>query len=568
MRIRWKHAWGLVVVGVAVAISVTLAASARNSATTRGPLKPLNGPLAIGQANAYLSTAPLTRYWGRHPEKAPDELRPAIAQLAQPATAPSGKTPAARTRVGKRTPGVAFNYRFNNETRGYSQDGESLTKCGTGVLGGSNDYHGFLTGNGDGTSYNYSGNGGATLLKTGYLPGVTVNSTYLPSSGDPAAASFDPGTGCVFYAASLAFGPGSTDPSALVLYRSTQATLAGSCSTPATCWPTKKVVASAPDQSLEFLDKEWIAASGTSVMIVYTDFGPSSVTIKAIMCDTALATCGSAMTLDGPVAYSTNDYLQSPYVSFANGKFYVNWVFWDSIGSSPPFYYARIRGRVVTPTSSTGGTLGPLRAVITDPRPILEGTSILIDMSPRVATQAKGAVNANGRWFVVWDRCRHVPSNPFGECDNADVFLIYSNDDGATWSPPINLGSAGLGHEFFPSQPAVSGDDLVVAYYTTAYARAQDGFDSRYDVNAVFSTNANATPPTFTTQRLTTLSSNPFSDWWFLSREFIGDYISAVTDPGEAYIHYNAEYTKLPPGDSDTMLAHQQDNYLAKLTYP
>jgi hypothetical protein len=568
MKMRWRYAFGLLVVAVAGIVSVALAASAGNRATTKGPLKPVSGPLGSDAANAHLSNTAQIGYWLHHPDRTPDDFRTAIAQLTEAASAPTGSGGRSSTRVGRLAPSVAFNYRFNNETRGYSQNEESLTKCGTGVLGGTNDYHGFLTGNGDGTSYNYSDDSGTTLLKMGYLPGKTVNSTYLPSQGDPAAASVDPGTGCVFYAASLAFGAGITDPSALVLYRSTQATLAGSCSTPAACWPTTRVVASVSNQSAEFLDKEWIAASSTSVMVVYTDLVGGTVTaIKAIMCDAALSSCGSPMTLDSTSA-GPDDYLQFPYVSFANGKFYVNWVFWDSVSSSSPFYYARIRGMVITPTSATTGTLGTLRTVFTDNRPILQGSAILIDMWPRVATQAKGAVNAAGRWFVVWDRCHNLPSDPFGECDNADVLLIYSDDGGVTWSAPRQLGFAGFGQEFFPSQPAVSGDEVVIAYYTTAYGRAQDGFESRYDVNAMYSTNANASPPTFTMKRITSVSSNPFADWWFLSRDFIGDYISAVTESGTALIHYNGEYTKLLPGPVDNVLAHQQDNYLAKLTYP
>jgi hypothetical protein len=565
MRIRRKHVWGLAVLGIAGAVTVTVAAGAGNRAATRGPLEPVNGPLAAGQANAYLSTAPLIRYWLLHPDKAPDELRAAVAQLTEPATAPTGSAGGSRTHVGPLTASVPFNYRFNNETRGYPQNEESLTKCGTGVFGGANDYHGFLTGNGDGTSYNYSNDSGTSLRTMGYLPGVTVSGIYLPSGGDPAAASVNPGTGCVFYAASLAFGLGGTDPSALVLYRSTQGTLAGGCSTPVACWPTTKVVASVPNQSVEFLDKEWIAASSTSVVIVFTDFGPSSVTVKAIMCDAALSSCGSPLALEGPIAYSSNDYLQSPYVSFANGKFYVNWVYWDFIANTSPFYYARIRGRVIIPTTATAGALGPLRGVVVDGRPILQDSGILVDMGPRVGTQAKSAVNSSGRWFVVWDRCRNLPSNS-GECDNADILLTYSNDDGATWSTPQWHATAG--HDFFPSQPAVSGDNLVFVYYSTFFGKIQDGFDSRYDVLAEYSTNANANPPSFTMKRVTSSSSNPFADWWNLSHDFIGDYISAVTDPGAALIHYNAEYMKLPPGSTENVLAHQQDNFLAKLTYP
>jgi len=115
---------------------------------------------------------------------------------------------------------------------------------------------------------------------------------------------------------------------------------------------------------------------------------------------------------------------------------------------------------------------------------------------------------------------------------------------------------------------------MVIAYYTTEYARAGDGFDSRYDTAARFSTNAGAATPTFGTVRLTSKSTNPFSDWFGLSWYFIGDYLSAVTDPGVGYVHSNAEYTKLVPETAECATAgacepvNQQDNYLMKFTYP
>jgi hypothetical protein len=572
MRGRWKITAVAASLAVATVAFAALATSAGQQ-PSRGPSKPIQGPLAASEQNAHLSSSVLTRYWLRHPETAPDELKPAITQLnasqgaegAPPQAPTPTKSESGPQGAGPLAPSVAFNYRFNNETRGYPQNEESLTKCGTGVLGGTNDYHGFYTGDHDGTSWNYSNNSGASLLKMDYLRGITYNSIYLPSGGDPTAASFNPGSGCVFYAGSVAFGPGYADPSALLLYRATATTLAGSCTGDA-CW-TQKLVRVVPNQSVEFLDKAWIAASPTSVIIVYTDFGSSSVSIKAQLCTATLSSCGAAYTVDG-IAYPSNDYLQSPYVAYANGKFYVVWVYWQSLGSTSPYYYARIRGRVLTPTSTTSLTVGTARAIQTETRPVLQGDEILIDMWPRVATQAKTAVTSTGsRWFVVWDRCYAMPSTPYGECSDADVRLTYSNDGGVTWSTPTDIASTD-GHEFFPSISVNGTAYAVIGYYTTDYGRLQDGFNSRYDVQLAYSTNASSSPPAWSYKRITSVPSNPYSDWWELSWGFVGDYIGVFTDPGAVYVHYNAEYTKLFPGSPDNIQVHQQDNYLAKVTYP
>jgi hypothetical protein len=572
MKMFWKTGAAAAVVGVVAFAAVSLA-NALESAPSLSPKVPeaVHGPLAATAQNVHLSSPVLIRYWAKHPDQAPASLRSALSLLSRTSgsraagPAVGGPEPAA--------PSVAFNYRFNGETLGMPQNEESLAKCGAGVLGGVNDYRGFYHSNtGDGTGWEYSADGGASLLKEGDLPGVTTWGFYLPSGGDPAAAALNPGGGCVFYAASLNYNFNFDAPSSVVAYRTGKSKLDGPCASNDTCWPTKKVVARYRHAYAQFADKEWIAAGpaeggGSQVVVVYTLFDLNESSIRAVICDDMLTTCGSPMKLDS-AEYWTNDYVQFPYVSIGpSGKIYVTWVYWqwDNTLNRPT---ALLRGQVYS-----GGSWGPTRAIRTENQPLAQGYAIMLAMTPRVATQAKGAVSPGNRWWVTWDRCG-LPLTIYSECDNADIVARFSDDDGASWSSVIPI-NTNAGHQFFPSQPAFgNASNMVIAYYTTEYARAADGFDSRYDTAARFSTDAGAATPTLGNVRLTAKPTSPFSDWFLLSWFFIGDYLSAVAEPGVGYVHYNAEYTKLVPETAECdppslcAPANQQDNYLSKFKFP
>lgn len=530
----------------------------------------VNGPLAATAQNQHLSSGVLMHYWAHHPDRAPVELRPTLSLLSRAPGRTASPQPAVPAQNGP-SANVAFNYRFNGETRGMPQNEEALAKCSTGLVGGVNDYRGFFhSDTGDGTGWEYSSDRGAHLTKEGDLPGVTVSGFYLPSGGDPAVVARNAGSGCVFYAASLSFGLDFQEPSAVVAYRTPKSTLDTQCGD--NCWPTVKVVAKYKNGDTQFADKEWIAtgpkpAGGSQVAVVYTLFDVNESSIRVVTCNEQLTACDTPVRLDG-AAYWTNDYVQFPYVSVGpNGKVYVTWVYWKWNEAANRFD-ALIRGEV-----SNGSSWGPIRTIRTEDQPLEQGSAVLLGMAPRVATQAKSAVSPSKRWWVVWDRCG-TPLTVYWECGNADVVGRYSDDDGATWSSTVGV-STGPGHQFFPSQPSFAGpSNMVVAYYTTEYARQSGGFDSRYDTAARFTTNAGAANPAFGTVRLTSVPDEPFSDWFFLSSYFIGDYLSAVADPDAGYVHYNADYTKLVPETGECLdpgacqPVNQQDNYLSKFTYP
>jgi hypothetical protein len=570
LKRHWKRLVAAALTGASIAVGAVAVADAFESSSEVGPrpLGALNGPFSVASQNAHLSSAVLLRYWAKHPDQAPSSLQPTLAQLSRtPGGSPGASVPAAEPAAAS----VSFNYRFNNETLGMPQNEEALTKCANGVLGGVNDYRGFFhhSETADGTGWEYSADGGASLSKEGDLPGAEILGFYSPSQGDPSMASYNPGTGCVFYAATIAFGD-FEGPSAIIAYRAGKPKLDGDCTT--NCWPVKKVVVRYRHQGTEFADKEWIAAGpkqggGGQVVVVYTLFELNQTSIQVVTCDDQLTTCGSPQQLDNALSW-TNDFVQFPYVSIGpTGKIYVTWVYWKW-DSTLGLYTAQLKGRVYG-----GGSWGPTRTIRNEAQPIEPGFFILLGMPPRVATQAKGAVSPGNRWWVVWDRCG-TAITVFGECGDSNIVARYSDDDGATWSSVIQLNNQG-GHQWFPSQPSFgNASNMVIAYYTTEYARAADGFDSRYDTAARVSTNADTPDPTFANVRITDKPSNPLSDWFGLSSFFIGDYISAVAEPGVGYVHYNAEYTKLVPETSPCLPpgaclpANQQDNYLSKFTFP
>jgi hypothetical protein len=575
----------LLALGAVAGTTVALTAFADDGPTAAahpGYRVAYNGPLADASENTHLSSGVLMRYWAQFPSRAPAGLQSTFANLHPSGTSSSPTLPTRATPGGApqlATPAVSFNNRFNNETVGFPQDEESVAKCSTGILGGANDLNdAAFAGTGDSTGWYYSNDSGSTLLKSGDLPGININGTFAPTGGDPASAAFDAGSGCQFYASSLDLtfdGSGNVSNSGVTLYSTTKATLDGGCTGNA-CWTSQTIISTTGGSSV--YDKDWVAvgsdgSGGTRIVVSWTTFDANNTYVQAVICDqTTLGgsiSCGSPTTLQ-TVAVSSGNYVQYSYPSVGpTGKVYVSWVFWKFGVATTAGGEALIKGDVFNGTS-----WGSNISIATELAPNYQGSCLFVDLGCiRGGTQAKSGVGANGRWWVVWDRCHDAP-DALGECDNSDVRARFSDNDGATWSSPILFISGARGHQFFPTQPslAAGGADLVVAYYSTQYARNQDGADSRYDVVAAYSTNADQAAPTFTTLRLTAKPSNPFSDYYQISWQFIGDYIGAVTDAGTAWVHYNAEYTMLTmPSDlfpGSTFPEHQQDNYLSSFTYP
>ena len=72
--------------------------------------------------------------------------------------------------------------------------------------------------------------------------------------------------------------------------------------------------------------------------------------------------------------------------------------------------------------------------------------------------------------FLVYDDCRHPfqQGNPsFTQCQDAEVLMTASIDNGKTWSAPVSVDTT-AGHHFYPAIATDASTGFVnIAYYST-----------------------------------------------------------------------------------------------------
>lgn len=507
-----------------------------------------------------LSQSAAIRYLMAHPERAPERLRERV-QAARQVTLKRGA--AAGTSTGSRAlAGVGA--LFNRDNTGFPQNEESVTACGSGttqqassniVLGGTNDYRGFLNQVPNITGWHYSTDGGRTVRKEGQLPPVRISGQAIPSGGDPV---FIADANCNLYGGSLNYN-GNQTVNGIGVYRTTPATL-NACpgGTAPSCWPTRRAVAvGGPDH---FLDKEWIyvgrsGAAGTVVWVTYTDFlttGPNpndfTASIKAVRCNAALTSCTTPILISG----NDQDVQFSDVTIGPDGKTYITWseIQGELEGTAQTFIH-KLR---VAPAGST--SFGPERVVVREPRAIPFG-GFLNANDFRVATYPKNEVrmvNGKPRVFVVWDACAARVFDTV--CELPVIKLRTSDNLGATWSTTTVVSSAG-GNYFPTIHSDRSGAYVAISYFTN---RFDPQFNNRQDLELV--TLNPSSKAVVKRQRLTSVSNESEADP-LLGGFFIGDYIEVFAKGNTAYVHYNANYRKsLLVGEG--LPVPQQDNYLAR----
>jgi hypothetical protein len=471
---------------------------------------------------------------------------------------------------------------FNDDEFGLPQNEESVTACRTNpdiVLSGTNDYRGLIDAQGNFTGWHFSTNGGRSLRNEGLLPPVTLlsdPSRELPSGGDPVkvAGTTNAGgtsSGCAFlYASSLAYNPADPfgDANGIGVWRSTASILA-TCPTeypnnanPA-CWPTRRLVAEAAPS--HFLDKEWfdVGRSGGAewVWVTYSDFaidpnaplGFTGAEIFAVRCDRNLVTCSAPI----PISVDDGDVQFSDVTIAEDGRVYVTWSDIEGeLEGTPQTFIHKLR---VAPPGSL--VFGPERVVAVEERAIPFG-GFMHANDWRVATYPKNEVVPRGmrnRTFVVWDACKFRPLDTI--CEEAEIKLRWSDDDGATWSPIRVISDDG--DNYFPTIAWNQDEDksrLVFAWFTNRY----DYFHNAQDVD--YTTMDPSRPRDQSSLKRLTRPSNESEADPILGGFFIGDYIEAAAVGKQAWVGYNANYRYerlLGPFGVEGVPVPQQDNYLA-----
>jgi hypothetical protein len=522
----------------------------------------------------HVSQSVALRYWLAHPDQAPDRIRKTLSAIEQ-----TQKSPAAR-HVNSCTNSANKDV-YNCDIFGLPQNEESITSCPTNtnfVLGGTNDYRGLIDPEGNFTGWHWSIDGGHSIQNEGLLPPVALTKIAsphaVPSGGDP--VDFIP-AGCnSVYAASLAYDPNDPfgQPNGLGLYMSTPEILSTcqpflpSGSTNPACWPNRSAVAQT--EAGNFIDKPWMFVGAGFVWATYSDFvidesaplGYSSASIKAVRCSLDLQTCTEPIqisTIDQDVQFS--DVTVGP-----DNRAYVTWARIEgelNPGEFPEGQVFTIKIR--TETAPGSGVFGPEHVVQVVPNAIPFGGFIHAN-DFRVATYPKSdvvMVNGHPRIFVTYDECL---TRLFGSiCEEPQIKLTFSDNDGVTWSDPIILSKGG--DNYFPTISAdrsYTTNNLAVAWYTNQFDL---NFHNQQDVIAVGVNPLSGQPQG--QKRLTTSSNETEADP-LLGGLFIGDYFEAALYQNRFFVHYNANYRKVPllggfanEPNQPVIPVPQQDNYLA-----
>jgi hypothetical protein len=532
-------------------VAVLIALSAGGMSLQADPA--LGDPQRPAVGNALLtrvSQGVVLRYWLANPAEAPAPLQERFRGL-HAALSRGVSPPAAESAEGPEP--------FNQDGTGLPQNEESVTVCPAPagiVLGGTNDFRGLLDPQGNFTGWHLSTDNGASVANEGLLPAVEIAGQPVPSGGDPVVKT---AAACTFFAGSLNVDPVAPfeRPNGVGVYRSDLTTLA-TCpggAAPA-CWPTRRAVATA--EPPHFLDKEWLdvgdTGDGVHVWVVYTDFlmdqtvpaGFTSASIMAVRCEPSLRSCTAPILISG-----TDQDVQFGDVTIGpDQRTYITWSeIQGELEQTAQTFIHKLR---IAPAGST--TFGPTRVVATEPLAIPFGGRLHAN-DFRIATYPKNEVallTGQPRTFVVWEACF---ARLFGTiCEEPQIKLTFSDDDGVTWSAQTIL-SAG-GDNYFPTIATDRAGGLAVAWYTNRFDPQH--FHSQQDVELVW-----LDPSSLATQtrvRVTPVANETQADP-LLGGSFIGDYIEVAAQQGTAYVHYNANYRQVPLLGRGVAIP-QQDNFL------
>ena len=186
-----------------------------------------------------------------------------------------------------------------------------------------------------------------------------------------------------------------------------------------------------------------------------------------------------------------------------------------------------------------------------------------IDAEPNLAWDASGGAH-NGRAYLVW------VTNPSNQKNNTDIELQHSDDNGATWSPPVKLNDDHTTNSQY--DPAIALDqttgDVAVSWYDTRSDLGTGGGgdtdgipNDDFQIWATDSTDGGASfAPNFQVSRGTSnaVAANSFFD--------VGDYTHAAFVDGTFWPAWS-DNSNSTGGNPDGTL-HQFDLYTAAIPIP
>lgn len=414
------------------------------------------------------------------------------------------------------------------------------------LVGGTNDYR-LLEQEGTTSSgtpvYRYDGSGGfytstdgGATWTDGFLPGLVKGNSTAPgsyeSAGDPSVSAGPSGT---FWYANLAFNR-SDAANSVAVNRSTDG---GATWSPAT-FP---IQTSSTGGATLFNDKEWIAAdpanSGTAY-VTWTQFHTTrnGTTKSSPIVISKTADGGTNWT--APVQVSPLAQDQGSTVVVSGSNVYVT------------FETFRYHGHdwAAEATSADGGATfsTKLLSIINDIPSPLPGDTFRDDSFPTFAVDGSNQ-------YVAW-------SNWNGS--NADIVVMTSTDNGATWSAPETL-AGGAGNQFFPWLSA-NGGKVAATWYDDNTGTANTYNDVGTMTSATGAAAGSwATPSTLSTAVSDVAHGNLFS-FPTCAANFIGDYNAVALDStGTAHALWTDIRDRNTGPSTDPLLPTNQDPYTTTL---
>jgi hypothetical protein len=186
-----------------------------------------------------------------------------------------------------------------------------------------------------------------------------------------------------------------------------------------------------------------------------------------------------------------------------------------------------------------------------------------IDAEPNLAWDRSGGPHA-GRVYLVWVQ------NPTNQSDNTNIELQHSDDNGATWSPPVQLNDDQTTNSQY--DPAIALDqttgNVAVSWYDTRNDLGSGGSgdtdgipNDDLQIWATYSTNGGKSfAPNFRVSRGTSsaVAANDFFD--------VGDYTHAAFVAGTFWPAWSDNSNSTGENPDGTL--HQFDLYTAKVAIP
>jgi hypothetical protein len=355
-----------------------------------------------------------------------------------------------------------------------TQSESSVARSGSVMVVGYNDSGGFSA-TGSFTGYAYSQDGGASFTDAGVLAPVPGGNNI----GDPSVVAWHD----VFFFATLATD--ATGSSFIGVSRSLTTSPAVTFSAP--------VLIPGQDPG-GFQDKELIAVDTTggpfdgNVYVVWTEFTTAGGTRILFSRST-----NGGTTYSPPAQISSASSGVSGATPFVgpNGRLHVAW---EDRANGRIRFRSSTDGGASWGTEVTAATLTPIRnpgASATCGRPALNG-NIRVNEFPSMAVDMSAGAT-RGNIFIAY---AGDPDGNQSAGDAADVFVVRSTDNGATWSAsatvhgPGTTGADGTTNDNFMPSLAVDGSGAIGVSY---YDRRGDSGNLRTQLYQATSTDGGAT---------------------------------------------------------------------------